>query len=66
MALSTVRVPKQFTSWIIHTGLHSGIQPLPGTVKSLPMLHLPGRFPGTWVGSPVPLPGSLSPLPEQM
>lgn len=37
MALSTVRVPKQFTSWITHTGPRSsGIQPLPGTVKSLP------------------------------
>lgn len=62
MALSTVRVPKQFTSWIIHTSLHSSIWPLPGTVKSLPVLHLPG----TWVGSPAPLPGSLNPLSEQM
>lgn len=66
MALSTVRVPKQFTSWIIHTGLRSGIQPLPDTVKCLPMVHLPGLFSGTWVGSPPPLPGCLSPLPEQM
>lgn len=36
MALSTVRVPKQFTSWIIHTGLHSGFGPLPGTVQRWP------------------------------
>lgn len=39
MALSTVRVPKQFTSWIIHRGLHSCIRPLPGTMKNL--LHRP-------------------------
>lgn len=66
MALSTVRVPKQFTSWIIHRGLHSRIQPLPGTVESWP--HGPSSWPLSWhVGEkPSTLPGSLSPLLEQV
>lgn len=47
MALSTVRVPKQFTSWIIHTGLHSGgVRPLPGTVQRWP--HGPSSPPLFW------------------
>lgn len=50
MALSTVRVPKQFTSWIIHTGLHSRIQgPSLAQWRTCPMVHLSGLFPGTWV-----------------
>lgn len=65
MVLSTVRVSKQFTSWIIHRGLHSSIQPLPDTAKSLPG-GPSSLFSGTWVGSPPPIPGSLGFLPEQM